>query len=61
MMELVAGFGITGMGKLLAGGMTVSNASVLRDILAQKRPDVLIESHRSYEEGCTLGNCYGGG
>ncbi|HWQ20979.1 MAG TPA: 4-hydroxy-tetrahydrodipicolinate reductase [Methanotrichaceae archaeon] len=42
-MELVAGFGIAGTGKLLAGGVTVSNASELRDILAQKRPDVLID------------------
>jgi len=42
-------------GKLLAGGMTVSNASELRDILARKRPDVLIESHHQMKKDAPSG------
>jgi 4-hydroxy-tetrahydrodipicolinate reductase len=42
-MELVAGFGIAGAGRLLPGGVTVSDASEIGDVLAQRRPDVLID------------------
>jgi len=42
-MELVAGFDIAGMGKPLLGDVTVTDASEIKEVLAQKKPDVLID------------------
>lgn len=42
-MRLVAGLDVAGIGKHLLGDVTVSDASMLRDVLASTRPDVLID------------------
>jgi 4-hydroxy-tetrahydrodipicolinate reductase len=42
-MELVAGFDIQGPGKPLLGNVQVSDASDMKKVLAQTRPDVMID------------------
>ena len=42
-LELVAGFDAVGFGKPLSGNVLVSDASQLREILAETKPDVLID------------------
>ena len=41
--ELVAGFDVVGEGKVLPGGVAVSHASKLSEVLAKTKPDVLID------------------
>jgi len=42
-LELVAGFDVAGERKALCGGVTVSHASKLPEVLAKVKPDVLID------------------
>jgi 4-hydroxy-tetrahydrodipicolinate reductase len=42
-LELVAGFDVAGEGKALFGGVTVSHAPKLTEVLAKVKPDVLID------------------
>lgn len=42
-MQLVAGFDAVGAGKPLPGGVTVSDASKLKEVLASTKPNVLID------------------
>ncbi len=55
-MELVAGLDVIGIGRPLLGNVTVSDARMLKDVLAAAKPDVLIDfttPSASVENVCT--------